>query len=91
MREGPIGLRAARLDEHAPPRVGYAIGRSVGSAPIRNRLRRRIRETVRANTTTLRDGYAYLFDARPEAAQLGSADVATIVARLLARAQDGQR
>jgi ribonuclease P protein component len=38
------------LDEPAsfPPQVAFAVGRSVGSAVVRNRLRRRLRELVRA-------------------------------------------
>jgi len=33
-----------------PPQVAFAIGRSVGSAVVRNRLRRRLRELIRAAT-----------------------------------------
>jgi ribonuclease P protein component len=38
------------LDDQAvvPPQVAFAIGRSVGSAVARNRIRRRLRELVRA-------------------------------------------
>jgi ribonuclease P protein component len=32
--------------EVAPPRVGYAVGRRVGGAVVRNRLRRRLRAIV---------------------------------------------
>jgi ribonuclease P protein component len=35
-----------------PPRVAFAIGRPVGSAVVRNRLRRRLRELLRAATLT---------------------------------------
>ena len=32
-----------------PPRVAFAVGRSVGSAPVRNRVRRRLRALARAH------------------------------------------
>lgn len=86
LREGPIGLRACALGDGAPPRVGYAIGRAAGSAPARNRLRRRLRATVRANSTTLRDGNAYLFYASRAASGLAPGELDGCVRRLLARA-----
>jgi len=55
-----------------PPRVAFAIGRSVGSAVVRNRLRRRLRELLRAasngDTPRLACG-ALLVGARPGAAE----------------------
>ena len=51
-------------------RVAYAIGRRVGPAVVRNRLRRRLRAAVReidAERGGLAPG-AYLVSARPEAA-----------------------
>ena len=52
------------------PVVGYAIGRRHGGAVVRNRLRRRLREAVRAAATDLEPG-AYLVRATPPAATLG--------------------
>jgi ribonuclease P protein component len=52
-------------------RVAYAIGRKVGPAVVRNRLRRRLRAAVRdldRSTGGLAPG-AYLISLRPEAAQ----------------------
>ncbi len=52
-------------------RVSYAIGRKVGPAVVRNRLRRRLRAAVRdldRSTGGLPTG-AYLVILRPEAAQ----------------------
>lgn len=52
-------------------RVAYAIGRKVGSAVVRNRLRRRLRAAVR-DLDRSRGGLAtgaYLISLRPEAAQ----------------------
>ncbi len=55
------------------PLVGYAIGRRVGSAVVRNRLRRRIRAAV-GEVDGLNEG-AYLVAAAPGAVELRSADL----------------
>ena len=46
-----------------PPRVGYAIGRSVGGAVVRNRVRRRLRAATRSHASELLPGRAYLVGA----------------------------
>jgi ribonuclease P protein component len=58
-----LGILPNGLDE---TRVGYAIGKRVGNAVTRNRVRRRLREIVRA--TPLAPGYDVVVTARPEAA-----------------------
>jgi ribonuclease P protein component len=45
-----------------PPRVAFAVGRSVGSAPLRNRVRRRLRALARAHAADLAPGW-YLIGA----------------------------
>lgn len=46
-RSGPLWVAwSAPVDASAPPRVAYAIGRRVGGAVVRNRLRRRLRAVV---------------------------------------------
>jgi len=50
-----------------PPRVAYAIGRGVGGAVVRNRVRRRLRAATRAHADSLVTGHAYLVSARPAA------------------------
>lgn len=55
-----------RVPADGPPRVAYAIGRSVGSAVVRNRIRRRLRVIVAARVDDLAPG-AYLVAARREA------------------------
>ncbi|MGI8757363.1 MAG: ribonuclease P protein component [Acidimicrobiales bacterium] len=60
VRRGP--LVATYLDEGpaAPPRVGYALGRHLGGAVVRNRTRRRLRavlaELVRAEPAAVPGG-----------------------------------
>lgn len=56
------------LDSTLPqPLVGYALGRSYGSAVSRNRLRRQLRELVKARETLMQHG-VYVFGASPRAA-----------------------
>jgi ribonuclease P protein component len=50
-------------------RVAYAVGRAVGGAVVRNRVRRRLRSAVADVEPQLRAG-AYLFGAGPEAATI---------------------
>jgi ribonuclease P protein component len=47
-----------------PPRVAYAVGRGVGGAVVRNRVRRRLRAATRAHAGELVAGNAYLVSAR---------------------------
>jgi ribonuclease P protein component len=54
-------------DAESPPRVAYAVGKNVGSAVARNRLRRRLRAVARE--LTLAPG-AYLISAAPPAATM---------------------
>ena len=49
-----------------PPRVAYALGRAIGPAVVRNRLRRRLRAML--STIELPPG-VYLIGAKPIAAQ----------------------
>jgi ribonuclease P protein component len=57
-----LGIRPNGLRES---RAGFAIGKRVGNAVTRNRVRRRLREIVRA--TPLVPGYDIVITARPEA------------------------
>ena len=67
-----------------PPRVGYAIGRAVGTAVDRNRVRRRLRaifaEQARAERVP---AGLYLVGARASASGATSAALATDLDRLL--------
>jgi ribonuclease P protein component len=65
-----------------PPRVAFSIGRQVGPAVVRNKLRRRIRSVLRETRPPLAPG-AYLVSARPEAAQLSFDELRAALRRSL--------
>ena len=58
-----------------PPRVGYAIGRGVGTAVVRNRVRRRLRAATRTHRDQLVPGHADLVSTGPAAASQSYADL----------------
>ena len=70
-REGRRGRHrllgiAVRCNGLADNRVGYAVGKRVGTAVVRNRVKRRLREILRA--TPLIPGHDIVVTAYPEAA-----------------------
>lgn len=69
-----------------PPRVAYAVGKRVGGAVVRNRVRRRLRAAVARHRSELQPGAAYLVAAGPAAATASFAELDTAVAKLLAGA-----
>jgi ribonuclease P protein component len=70
-------------DEDEPhPRVAYAIGRAVGTAPQRNRLRRRLRHLLADTAEPLPAGL-YLVRVAPAARHLSHQELSETVTRLL--------
>ena len=68
------------------PTVGYAIGRPVGGAVVRNRLRRRLRARISSEADRLHPNCAYLVSARPGAGQLDSATISLSVSKMVTMA-----
>jgi ribonuclease P protein component len=66
---GPVTVSWVPGDPAEPPKVAYSVGRKVGSAVVRNRVRRRLRVLIRESADLLAPG-AYLVGAGPEAASL---------------------
>lgn len=68
-RRGPLVLLEV-LDRKAPaeaPRVGFTVTKKVGNAPVRNRVRRRLREAVRlAAAGEMKPGHDYVVVGRRE-------------------------
>jgi ribonuclease P protein component len=69
-RRGVVMVSSAAVGSGAePPRVAYAVGRGVGGAVVRNRVRRRLRAATREHAAELVGGRAYLVGATAAAAQ----------------------
>ncbi|MGZ8752554.1 MAG: ribonuclease P protein component [Acidimicrobiia bacterium] len=88
-RAGPVAIRVLPSGDTTAPAVAYAIGRGVGNAVVRNRLRRRLREIVRTHGDLLEPGSAYLVGAGAGAVALTSTELDRIVVDALRRSMAG--
>jgi ribonuclease P protein component len=68
----------------ARSRYGFSVGRRLGGAVVRNRVKRRMREIVRA--LPLEAGWDIIFIARPKVATASFANLEKTVRGLLTRA-----
>ena len=75
---GPITVTFVPDEVVARPRVAYSVGRKVGTAVVRNQLRRRLRAIVADRAAHLAPG-AYLISAGPRAAGLSFGDLRSTV------------
>jgi ribonuclease P protein component len=85
-RRGPISMTFLPGDSSMPPRVAYAVGRRVGCAVVRNRIRRRLRAAMLAHRVELQPGGVYLFGAGPAAASAPFTEIDAAMGQLLAAA-----
>ena len=81
---GPVTVIFVGDEVATPPRVAYSVGRRIGPAVVRNRLRRRLRAIVADAAAQLAPG-AYLISAGPRAAQMSFADLRSAVGGALDR------
>ena len=63
-------LQVRKRSEKGPVRVGFTVSRKVGTAVERNRVRRRLREIVRASAVAARCGHDYVVIGRRAALAL---------------------
>jgi len=85
MRSHPLLATRVLRTDLGTTRLGLATSRALGSAVVRNRVRRRLREAIRGMAYELRPGWDVLVIARPG---LVTADYRVLVetlARLLRR------
>jgi ribonuclease P protein component len=86
LRRGPLSLAVLRAVDPVPPRLAYAVGRRVGPAVTRNRVRRRLRAAVERHRSRLEPGCAYLLGASPAAARASFDQLEAAVGELLTAA-----
>jgi len=73
-------------DDHTGVRVGFVVARSVGSAVVRNQVRRRLRHLMRARLAGLPAGVDVVIRANPASAGLPSSALAPQLDRSLEKA-----
>ena len=64
--------------------MGYAIGRNVGKAVLRNRIRRQLRSLLEAKSDQLPAGW-YLIGAQPRVGTMSWTDLGATVDQLVAK------
>ena len=79
---GPITVSFVNGNPAEPPRVAYAIGRKVGNAVERNRIRRQLRTILTEVVSQLRPGI-YLIGVAPHATPLRFGELRLTVMRAL--------
>lgn len=80
----PLLVLRALPNGLAQTRFGFSVGRRVGNAVVRNRVRRRLREVARL--TLVSDGWDLIFIARPATAGVDYWKLKEAAQRLLQRA-----
>jgi len=81
--DGPVLMKSVQNGLQSS-RYGFSVGRRVGKAVTRNRVKRRLREVMRRKT--LAPGWDIVFIARASAAESGFATIQRSIDNLLARA-----
>jgi len=81
-----VTVHVAERHDDSVVRVGFVVARAVGSAVVRNRVRRRLRHLVRARLSGLPSGIDVVVRANPAAAGLPSSALAPQLDKALARA-----
>jgi ribonuclease P protein component len=88
-RSGPVTVSYLEQPSWSRPQVAYAISRRVGSAVVRNRLRRRLRAIVFEGAASLPVG-AYVVRTGPDGTLLGFDELKVAMSRAVERATRGR-
>jgi ribonuclease P protein component len=89
-RAGGAALVVHLLDDpttgvDAGPRVGLVVGKGIGNAVVRNRVKRQLRHLVRPHLTSLTSTSELVIRALPPAATMGSTELGAELARCVER------
>ena len=82
----PLLVLYVAPNDRARPRVGITVSGRVGNAVVRNRVRRRLREGLRARLPEVAHGQDLLVVARPASSRASWADLNRALDAVLARA-----
>ena len=83
----PFIVLCVAPNQLATSRFGFSVSKRIGNAVCRNRVKRRLREAVRAYVDLLKPGYDVVIIARVGVRPVCFAEVAEAVAHLLGRAR----
>ena len=89
-RAGELWCAALPDDTGSEPRIAYAIGKRVGSAVVRNRVRRRLKAIAVIHADIVHPG-SYLIGVGPGAAHCSYEELNGMFMRLFDRLQAHQR
>jgi ribonuclease P protein component len=85
----PVAAEDGTVRPGESAKVGFIVSRAVGSAVVRNRVKRRLRDLIRRDLGSLPAGSLLVVRANPAAASAHQADLAAdldlVLARLLRR------
>jgi ribonuclease P protein component len=73
-------------NEQADSQIGFSVGKRIGPAVTRNRVKRRLREATRLQMAHVQPGWNCLFIARPATANASYAELETAVRQLFQQA-----
>lgn len=83
----PLLTLNAAANRRRMARSGFVVGKRIGNAVERNRIRRRVREAVRLSYDWIAPGWDLVFIARsPSLSTVDFADIRSTIERLLRRA-----
>jgi ribonuclease P protein component len=89
VHDGPVSAADGVVRPAEPAKVGFVVSRAVGTAVIRNRVKRRLRALLVEYLDVLPEGSLFVVRANPAAASARQADLAAdldlVLGRLLRR------
>jgi ribonuclease P protein component len=85
VRSHPLLVARFRRTDLETTRFGLSTGRKLGGAVVRNRVRRRLRQILRAMAPSFQPGWDVLIIARPAVVAASYDDIAEALGRLLQR------